>query len=265
MEEMPNMPAETTLPAISSTIAPWFLWYVRKYQVGKFFHATRLLKGTRPAHYDGSEPLIVYLNHPSWWDPLICIIASEFFKGRSHYAPMDAAMLKKYAIFSKLGFFGVEPNAKGAVQFLRMGEAVVSTPGTMLWLTAQGEFRDVRERPAGLKNGLGALLNRVKKGTVLPLALEYPFWNEKKPEAHLAFGTPIIVKNDAEFNADEWTSKLDAALTVTQDALASAVRSRDLTQYETILSGKSGVGGVYDLWRRMTAQLRGQKFNVEHS
>jgi hypothetical protein len=70
----------------------------------------------------------------------------------------------------------------------------------MLWLTAQGEFRDVRERPAGLKNGLGALLARVKKGTVLPLALEYPFWSEKKPEAHLAFGTPIIVKDHAELN-----------------------------------------------------------------
>ncbi len=258
------MSAETKLPPISPTIAPWFLWYVKKYQVGKFFNATRLLKGTRPPHYEPDEPLIVYLNHPSWWDPLVCVVATEFFKGRSHYAPMDAAMLKKYAIFSKLGFFGIEANARGAVQFLRMGEAIMNKPGTMLWITAQGEFRDVRERPAGLKNGLGALLSRVKKGTVIPLALEYPFWNEKKPEAHLAFGTPIIVKDFADLSADDWTHKLDSALVATQDALANAVRSRDLLRYEVILAGKSGVGGVYDLWRRMMAQLRGQQFHAEH-
>lgn len=253
----------TELPKISTTIAPWFLWYVKKYQVGKFFHATRILQAGRPAAVPLDVPLIVYLNHPGWWDPLLCVVASECFPGRSHYAPMDAAMLQKYNIFSKLGFFGVEQNARGAVQFLRMGEAITSKPATMLWLTAQGEFRDVRHRPPDLKNGLGALLARIKRGIVLPMAIEYPFWNEKKPEAHFAFGTPIKVAGQQR-TTEEWTGYLNEQMVVVQDRLASAVMSRDGSQYDTILSGKSGVGGVYDLWRGVMATLRGQRFRAEH-
>ncbi|HMP18454.1 MAG TPA: lysophospholipid acyltransferase family protein, partial [Gemmatales bacterium] len=226
-----HMPKETKLPAISATIAPWFLWYVRKYQVGKFFHATRILKDSRPVNLEPEEPLVVYLNHPSWWDPLVCVVASEFFPKRRHYAPMDATMLKKYAIFSKLGFFGIEPDARGALQFLRMGELVLKTPGSMLWLTAQGEFKDARVRPPGLKNGLGALLARMEQATVVPLALEYPFWNEKKPEAHLAFGKPLRVQDSPRLDSDEWTKLLENALENTQNRLADAVCTRDPSRY----------------------------------
>jgi 1-acyl-sn-glycerol-3-phosphate acyltransferase len=258
------MPASNhELPFISPTIAPWFLWYVKKYQVGKFFNATRILKDGRPPPIPLDVPLVIYLNHPSWWDPLLCVVASECFRGRSHYAPMDAAMLQKYKIFAKLGFFGVEQNARGAVQFLRMGEAILSKPGTMLWLTAQGEFRDVRYRPPELKSGLGALLARVKCGIVLPLAIEYPFWNEKKPEAHFAFGPSIVV--DGSRSSEEWTAHLNEQLAATQDRLATAVMRREGERFDTILSGKSGIGGVYDLWRGVMASLRGQRFRAEHS
>lgn len=252
------------LPAISPTIAPWFLWYVKKYQVGKFFHATRILKGSQPPSIPAEVPIIIYLNHPSWWDPLLCVVASEFFPGRAHYAPMDAAMLAKYGIFRKLGFFGVEPNVKGAIAFLRMGEAILAKSGTMLWLTAQGEFRDVRERPPMLKSGLSTLLHRLRRGIVLPLAVEYPFWNEKKPEALMAFGEPIDASQQQLPNVEAWTALLEQAITITQDKLAQAVISRDKDQFDLILSGTSGVGGVYDLYRRMKMQLLGKRFEAKH-
>lgn len=252
------------LPVISPTIGAWFIWYVKKYQVGKCFNGVRILKGTVPDKVPLDQPLIIYLNHPSWWDPLLCVVLSEFFPGRTHYAPMEAEMLAKYKIFSKLGFFGVESTPHGAINFLRTSEAILSKPGTMLWLTAQGEFRDVRQRPPLLKNGLGSLLHRINEGIVLPLAIEYPFWNEKKPEAVVAFGTPIDVTKQPIQSTGDWTKHLEAALISTQDKLAEAVVRRDKELFDVVVSGKSGVGGVYDLWRRMMAQLRGKRFSAEH-
>ena len=57
-----------------------------------------------------------------------------------------------------LGFFGVDPSTlRGAAEFLRTGEAILSAPQRALWVTAQGEFTDVRTRPLQLKTGVGHL------------------------------------------------------------------------------------------------------------
>lgn len=258
----PRLP-HASLPTISSTLAPWFVWYVKKYQVGKFFHATRLLRDGKPTTVAMDEPLIVYLNHPSWWDPLLCVVASELFPGRTHYAPIDAAMLAKYKIFARLGFFGVDPGPKGALQFLRTSRAVLSQPRAMLWLTAQGEFRDVRVRPPGLKGGLSTLLTRLDRATVLPLAVEYPFWNEKKPEAHLSFGGPLIIGQQPE-RVEVWADRLESALAQTQDQLAQASIARDPKAFDVLLHGRSGVGGVYDLWGWLKAVVKRRRYVAGH-
>ncbi len=51
-------------------------------------------------------PLLVCVNHPSWWDPLIGLYLSQrFFKARRQYAPIAALGLAKYRFFERLGFF----------------------------------------------------------------------------------------------------------------------------------------------------------------
>ena len=47
-------------------------------------------------------PLIVVLNHPSWWDPLVGLVLTELFPDRAHYFPMDAHALQRYRIFQRL-------------------------------------------------------------------------------------------------------------------------------------------------------------------
>jgi hypothetical protein len=39
---------------------------------------------------------------------------------------------------------------------------------------------------------------------------------------------------------------------------------RDAAQFEVLVGGRAGVGGVYDLWRRLRARLRGEAFRSEH-
>ena len=48
------------------------------------------------------------------------------------------------------------------------------------------------------------------------------------------------------------------------DALAVAARERDPSQFLNLLAGQAGVGGVYDVWRRAKALVRGRKFDGHH-
>lgn len=224
-------------------------WYLQRH-----FHAVRV-SGLDNARVPSGRPLVVVMNHPSWWDPLIALtLALRFFPERTHYAPIDAKALQKYKFFARIGFFGVEQEAvSGAATFLRIGEAILRTQSSALWITAQGAFTDPRQRPVTLKSGLEHLLQRVPEATVLPVAVEYPFWEERTPEALVRIDPPA-----------EPGSDLSRALERAQDRLASDSVARRVGEFETLISGKTGVGGLYDLWRSAASLIRGRRFDPSH-
>ncbi|MBS0278387.1 MAG: lysophospholipid acyltransferase family protein [Proteobacteria bacterium] len=252
------------VPQIARPLLNAFLRYIDFY-MGRRFHAVRLAKSGRPAP-PPEMPLLVCLNHPSWWDPLFALLLSRcVFPGRSHYAPMESKALANYGFFRKLGFFGIEPGTvSGAKTFLEMGQAILNHPACALWVTAQGTFVDARQRPVELRSGIGHLLHRTGRCMVLPLALEYAFWNESTPEALARFGDPVMVENGADSPAAEWTARIAAALERAQDQLARDAAARDPKAFDNLLAGGAGVGGVYDLWRRAKARLRGREFQAAH-
>jgi 1-acyl-sn-glycerol-3-phosphate acyltransferase len=239
-----------------------FARYVRRY-LARHLHAVRLAPpGWRPPADEG--PVILVLNHPSWWDPLVCAALTGLFPGREHYAPIEASALARYRFFEWLGFFGVEPGTvHGALTFLRRGRAVLARPQSVLWVTAQGRFADPRERPPGLQSGVGHLAARLDRGVILPLALEYPFWTERTAEALARFGDPIPL-GGRRLTPAAWTALVEQAVQATQDLLARDACRREPAAFEVLLSGNAGVGGVYDLWRGLRARLRGERFRAEH-
>ena len=91
---------------------------------GRSFHSVRISASGLPPHCP-DRPLVIYLNHAAWWDPLVCLrLAREFFRDRASFAPIDAAMLERYGFFRHLGFFGVEARQpRGALTFLRTTHA----------------------------------------------------------------------------------------------------------------------------------------------
>jgi 1-acyl-sn-glycerol-3-phosphate acyltransferase len=232
--------------------------------MGRNFHAVRLSRTGKPPPLNG-RPLVVVLNHPSWWDPLLGIVLAERFDGYRHYAPIDASALRRYRLFEPLGFFGVEDTPEGALAFLRTGSAILSGGHNSLWITAQGRFTDPRERPVRLRRGVGHLVRRLGDAVVLPLAVEYPFWQERFPEALAHFGPPLFVGRGRDLSVKEWMARIEAGLTEAQDELARAASTQDPERFETLGGGAVGVGGPYDLWRRLEALLRGRRFHAAHA
>jgi len=172
-------------------------------------------------------------------------------------------MLARYRMFGRLGFFGVEQGTpRGAVQFLRAAQAILAAPHTALWITPQGRFADARERPIRLQPGLGHLARRTPRATFVPLALEYVFWDEQRPELLARFG-PAWRAEESATSAD-LSAQLATALTATQDTLAQQAIARDPAAFQMLLEGRRGVNFIYDSWRRLRAGLRGETFNPEH-
>ncbi|MBP3956422.1 lysophospholipid acyltransferase family protein [Gemmata sp. G18] len=246
---------------------PWLIRGFRRYAcryVRKNFHAVRLSKSGHSLEA-GDAPLLVVLNHPSWWDPLIGIVLSRAFIDRDQFAAIDAVAVQQYRFFQRLGFVGVDTKSlRGAVEFLRAGAAILSQPRRVFWVTAQGRFTDARERPLGLQSGVGHLAARLNAATVLPIAIEYAFWTERTPEALVRVGEPLKVAEHPGLSGKEWTALIETALTHNLDALNAETMRRDPAAFTELLTGETGVGGVYDSWRRLKSWARGRKFDPAH-
>ena len=259
------MPDRASIPHISAPLLVWFRWIVRGY-FRRSFHGVRIRGADNLRGIQG--PLIVYANHASWWDPLVSVLLAHRLLGdRRHYAPMDAAALERYSVLKQFGVFGVEMHtARGAVQFLRTGTAVLAAGGA-LWITPQGQFVDARDRPLRFKPGLAALAARVANAQgrciLVPLAIEYTFWNERTPECLLEVGRAVLVEVGS--TAASLEGQLEHALVNTMDCLRTCGMQRDPRLFSTLSVGRAGAGGMYALLQRAKAFALRRKYRPEHT
>ena len=162
--------------------------------------ARKHLRAVRVAHWglpppdDAGRPLVVYANHPSWWDGVAFMLYStELFPGRRMFIPMEAAALRRY------GFMRRHRRLRGGAAVGARGGGLPAdgeggagrARAHMLWMNAPGRFMDVRERPVPMAPGLVRLAELAPDARFLPMAIEYPFWSERSAEMLCGFGPPI--------------------------------------------------------------------------
>ncbi|MEM7050112.1 MAG: lysophospholipid acyltransferase family protein [Acidobacteriota bacterium] len=258
-------PTPAVVERYSPRLARFFELWLRRY-FAKNFDAVRVCRSGRPPE-DRQGPILVYSNHPSWWDPIhFLLLARLVLPKRRMFGPFEAAALEQYGFFQRLGAFGIETTSRrGAADFLRTCRGILEMPDATLWITAQGEFSDPRRRPVELRPGLAHLVRRLDTGLVVPLAVEYPFWNERRPEALSCFGTPIALDGSSrESSVESWNQRLEKALQETMDRLAGVAQERQPALFDSLVEGRTGIGGVYDAWRRAKATMRGETFDASH-
>ena len=169
-------------------------------------------------------------------------------------------MLERYRFFRKLGAFGVKPGYEGASTFLAVGEAVLALDNGLLLVNAEGRFRDVRDRPIQVAPGLTHLAKRMPAARFVPLAIEYSFWNERRPNLLLRFGDAVPTSAIRATGG----AALSEALAGTMEALAVDVASRDPSRFKVLLAGNTNINPFFDGWRRLVAALQGRRFDPAH-
>ncbi len=215
---------------------------------------------------DENIPVIVYCNHPSWWDPMIAhFINKRLMSPRQLYAPIEASALEKYKVLARLGFFGVDLTSnRGAADFLNTTAALLSRRATALWLTPEGRFADARDHEAQLMPGLAHLCSKLDRGFVLPLALEYVFWDERLPVCLLRLGSVVSLDEHPSQAKAQWADELALRLRENQAQLAALAIAREAEAFENLLPGQQGASGAYDLARRLRSWLSLKKFDAAH-
>ena len=207
-----------------------------------------------PAATNG--PRIVVMNHCSWWDPLVGLfLHQQFMPGRAALAPMDAAQLRRFNFFRKVGVFGIAPaNPHALEQMIAYVEGEFShRPNTTLYLTPQGEFADVRS-PLRLRPGAAALAARLGVRSVVSVSAEYVFWNDRRPEILLR-AAPVPRPPGAS-STTGWMRAIAGAMQDNAAALAELAIARNPAAFQTLL-GKGPAARIhpfYDLWLRARGQ-----------
>jgi 1-acyl-sn-glycerol-3-phosphate acyltransferase len=264
MKQASPMP-KTSGPHISPRLLRLFSGYSR-YYLRRNFHTIRVANDAWIPESDIERPIVIYLNHASWWDPLICLyLARRWLSDRISLAPIDAEMLKQYAFFKHLGFYPVElGTARGARNFLRTTAELLQSEGHVLWLTPQARFVDPRERPIPFRRGLGALASRVEHALYIPMAIDYTFWTEPQPEVLISFGQPVVPEESIISSTSDWTTFFAGALEEAQDDLMEKACRRDSSDWFVLEQGASGINAIYDGWRSLRSRMRGETFAREH-
>jgi 1-acyl-sn-glycerol-3-phosphate acyltransferase len=250
------------MPAVSAFLCRGFNWYVPRY-LRRHFHSVRVARDTAPPPA-ARDAIICFANHPAWWDPLIAFLLNQtYFPRRTVYAPIDDEALKRYPVFRRLGFYGIRLDTlHGARQFLATTRALLERPTTALWLTPGGQFTDVRARTT-FQPGLAHLAATVPNVVLVPVAVEYTFWEERTPEVLVEFGQAVR-SDPGRKSKTAWRTGLEDRLAETQASLAARAIGRHVREFDTVLTGEAGVGGWYDLLRRGRAVLSGTSFQPEH-
>jgi 1-acyl-sn-glycerol-3-phosphate acyltransferase len=235
----------------------YLVWYLRRH-----FHALRLANATR---FPSAEKLVVYINHPSWWDPItVMMVSHHLLPNASHYGPMDAKALQHYGLFRRMGAFPVATDSPaGASQFLSSAQRVLDEGG-VLWITPEGRFTDTRTRPVLFKSGLARLVSQTGRITLVPLALEYTYWDERLPEILVNCGEPLRIANGRLEDTHTWKNLMSYAMASTQEELAQLATTREPAHFETVLAGGTGVSGMYEYWKRLQTALIGADYHAEH-
>ncbi len=250
-----------------------FEWYVRRL-LRKSFSGVRVAPGSLALLASAQQrpgPVLVLMNHSAWWDPLIgfhlhCLTAPRK-PIRPGLAPMEAAQLRRFAFFRRLGVFGVDPSDPGSLR--AMGEYVLgafrAAPRTTLWITPQGEFADPRTPPR-LRPGAAAIAagwTGPAPLAVVSVSVEYAFWVDQRPEVFIRCAEcPPPEGSDRPGGAStaQWRRAMTAAMRVNGERLAELVMARDPAGFEPLTAGAAGrIHPVYDLWLR----LRGRAGAIE--
>lgn len=198
-------------------------------------------------------PLIVYMNHPSWWDGYMAFVLNRVvlrsrFQG---FAMMEEAQLRRYRFFSWSGAFSVHrQDARSAMRSVAyIGRVLAERRARCLYVFPQGEITPNDRRPLEIFGGVAHVVRRCGGATLWPIALRYEFGGEQRPEAFLRAGAPHYAPPTA--NSHELTADISARLTAACDALRQEYISGDLGGYRTLLRGRTGTNRAFDAARAL--------------
>ena len=186
------------LPARKSPLLlPLYARYGRRLLRRAF---ARVWVGGGPWPDAGAGPVIGFLNHSAWWDPIVLLLLSHDVFRCDGYGLMQGEQLRRYPFFRQIGCFGATGDGIDDARAVAAHAAALlrGAPARTLWIFPQGELLPARV-PLAFRSGLARLQRAVPEATAVPVALRYELRAEQRPELFVRVGAAVrshITLND---------------------------------------------------------------------
>ncbi len=182
------------------------------------------------------SPLIIYANHSSWWDGLVAFEISRRCKLPS-FIMMEERHLENLFLFRKLGAFSVaRENPRQAIKSIDYAADILKKDARhALWIFPQGEILSNDLRPVHFFNGISRIIEKMGAVQIIPVAMNYEFLGDFKPEIFIKVGKIETIKADVDFQTKKYTAYLAAKLTGLLDQLKLEITLRKFDGFEKII------------------------------
>jgi len=195
-------------------------------------------------------PIIFYMNHSCWWDPIIVFYLSVIRWRLNGYAIMDIVQLKKYPFFSKFGTFSIDRNnARSALKSIDFAAQILNNGNNAIWIFPQGEMLPSQYRPIRFYTGIARIINKTSKVQAIPITFHYEFIEEQRPEIFISISEPIEFINP-NFIHKLLTNKLLDILVDDLELQKNNISNKKFDEYIEIIKGKTSISNSFHNFRR---------------
>jgi 1-acyl-sn-glycerol-3-phosphate acyltransferase len=242
------------IPAAKNVVGDELLyWLFARRSLARSFSRVWLQQhGPLPEPRGG--PLLLYLNHSSWWDGyLMYVIHRVVLQGRFDvHLLMEEKQLRAYRFFTWSGAFSI--NRQDPEDSRRAQQYAANLLGggrrpRALFIFPQGKIVPADRRPLVTYPGIARIVALAGPLTLCPVALRYEFLGQQWAHAFIRMGPAHRATDPSDVEGT--LADVTARLTAVCDALRDDVLELRLERFRPLLRGRRGVDQRFDAFRRL--------------
>ena len=250
-----NRPA---IPAAKNALGDEVLyWLFARWSLWETFNRV-WVQNEGPLPHPQHGPVLFYLNHSSWWDGYMMMVAHRLiFRRRfDSYVMMEEKQLRAFRFFTWCGAFSINrrraEDVNGALNYAT--DLLRERPDRALYLFPQGKIAPNDQRPIILYPGIARIACALDQVTLCPIVFRYEFLGQQWPHAFIRVGPfhPPADRHDPQATRADITERL----TSSADRLREQVVGGDLSRFAPLLKGRPGIdesfAGFLRLFKKRT-------------
>lgn len=223
--------------------SPFWLWVADRFFYGMLenrFYAFRYKGADNFYKKEESVPIILFAPHNNWWDGIVGYnICNRIFKKEIRLMVEE---LNRFPLLRRGGAFNVNKKSpQASMQAIKYSVDVMGDTRNILYIFPQGIIKPPNYRPIELQSGLTYIAEKAAKKygkvALLPVAVNYFFLRDNRPEVLVEFGDLIELDSDKP-NRKEYTEYLGKVLEELCDKQFDDIRHGRFQGYKTLFQQK---------------------------
>ena len=228
-----------------SATTPFWLWVADRYFYGmleKRFHGF-YYKGKEKFYTqkDPDTPIILFAPHHNWWDGIVGYnICNRIYKKEIRLMIEE---LNRFPLIRRGGAFSVNKKSpQASLPALKYAVETLGDPNNILYIFPEGIIKPPNHRPFELQTGMTYIAEKAAKKygkvALMPVAVNYYFLRDNRPEVLVEFGDIIHMDNSAKIDRKEYTNAMGRVLEKLCDKQVDDIHKGNFGGYQVLFQSK---------------------------